>query len=296
MERNDSMSISPVWDASSVEQAVAHVAARRPAYASILGFYGPVFAAQADAAPHTCPAAIPVDDDAVKMRTAEGFSLIEPAAFMVDTPAAERLLVKICRIAALSGEKLGGAGTALARAMTEGVAVDAFFGSVLDGSGRIGDFAKTMDVPPDMLSLFFYLAVKPSLEAGVRQLAASLAGSEENRRSCPVCGSAPIIGELDAEGRQWLHCGFCWHRWPLKRLACPFCSNRDSASLEYIFSDDEPEYRVNLCGGCRRYLKVVDTRKIERGFYPPLEQVASLHLDLMAAEKGYTHAVASTPS
>jgi hypothetical protein len=78
------MTAPPVWDAAAVEQAVAQVAAIRPAYASILGFYGPVFAAQAGAAPHTCPAAIQVDETLLEMRTAEGFSLIEPAAFMVD--------------------------------------------------------------------------------------------------------------------------------------------------------------------------------------------------------------------
>jgi FdhE protein len=95
---------------------------------------------------------------------------------------------------------------------------------------------------------------------------------------------------LDAEGIQWVHCGLCWHRWPGKRMACPFCNNQDSASLEYAYSDDEPEYRLNLCGGCRRYLKVVDTRKMDRSFYPPLEQVVSLHLDMLAAEKGFRHA------
>lgn len=290
------MTSTLVRDPASVEQAVAQVAARRPAYAAILGFYGPVFVAQANAVDQTCPEAIQMDTSAVEMRSAEGFSLIEPAAFTVDIPAAQQLLVQICRIAVLSGEKLGGAGKALARAMEGGLAVDTFFGDVLDDSGRIGDLARTVGVPPDMLSLLFYLAVKPSIEAGARQLADGLAGSEGTRNSCAVCGGAPIIGELDAEGRQWHHCGFCWYRWPVKRMACPFCSNRDSASLEYLYSDDEPEYRVNLCHGCRRYLKVVDTRKLDRGFYPPLEQVASLHLDLMAAEKGYSHAVASTLS
>jgi hypothetical protein len=141
-ERNDSMSITPVWDAATVEQAVAQVAAIRPAYASILGFYGPVFAAQAGAAAHTCPAAIQVDESALGMRTAEGFSLIEPAAFTIDHPAAATLLAKICRIAALSGEKLSGAGNALAQAMTEGVAVDVFLDDALEpertdrGSGQ----------------------------------------------------------------------------------------------------------------------------------------------------------------
>ncbi len=290
------MHTPPVRDAAAVEQAVAQMAAIRPAYASILGFYGPVFAAQAGAAAHTCPAAIQVDESALEMRTAEGFSLIEPAAFTIDHPAAATLLAKICRIAALSGEKLSGAGNALAQAMTEGVAVDVFLNDALDRSGRIADLARTMDVPADMLSLLFYLAAKPSVEAGSRQLAARLSTGRESRGSCPVCGSAPIIGELDAEGSQWLHCGFCWHRWPVKRLVCPFCSNRDPASLEYLYSDEEPEFRLNLCGGCRRYLKVIDTRNIERLFFPPLEQVASLHLDLMAAEKGYSHAVGPTPS
>lgn len=284
---------NPFWDAAAVEQLVSHVAAIRPPYSSILGFYGPVFVAQVHAADETAPEAIRIDESLLEMKAKEGFSLIEPAGFTIDNPAAEQLLAQICRIAELSGEKLGSAGRALAQATTEGVAVDAFFDDVLNESGRIGDFAKTMNVSPDMLFLLFYLAVKPSVEAGSRQLAARLTASQENRSSCPVCGSAPILGELDGEGKQWLHCGFCWHRWPVKRLVCPFCNNRDSASLEYIYSDDEPEYRVNLCGGCRRYLKVVDTRKIDRGFYPPLEQVASLHLDLMAAEKGYIHAVAS---
>ncbi len=288
------MSNTPVWDAAAVEQAAAQMAAIRPAYASILGFYGAVFAAQANAASHTCPAAIQVDESAVEMRSAEGFSLIESAGFTVDTPAAEKLLAQICQIAMLSGEKLGGAGEALTKAMSDGVTMAELFADVLADKGRISDLAKTMEVSVEMLSLLFYLAIKPSIETGARQLAARLTSSQESHSSCPVCGSAPIVGELDAEGNQWIHCGLCWHRWPVNRLACPFCNNRDSASLEYVYSDDEPEYRVNLCNGCHRYLKVVDTRKMDRGFYPPLEQVASLHLDMMAAEKGYTHAVTLT--
>lgn len=286
------MTGNPLWDAAAVEGLVSHVAAIRPPYASILGFYGPVFVAQVHATDSTSPEAIRIDPSLLDMKSKEGFSLIEPDAFTVDTPAAEKLLAQICRIAVRSGEKLGGAGDALIRAMGDGVALAGLFADVLDDKGRIRELGKTLDVPPDMLSLLLYLAVKPSVEAGARQLAARLTGSQQNRSSCPVCGSAPIIGELDAEGKLWIHCGLCWHRWQVKRLACPFCESQESASLEYAYSDDEPEYRVNLCAGCKRYLKVVDTRKMNRGFYPPLEQVASLHLDMMATEKGYTHAVA----
>jgi FdhE protein len=127
--------------------------------------------------------------------------------------------------------------------------MDGLFADVLDGRGPDQALAKTMDVPPEMLSLLLYLAIKPSIETGARQLAGRLTGSQENRSSCPICGSAPIIGELDTDGNQWMHCRWCWHRWPVKRMACLFCDNRNSASLEYLYSDDEPEYRVNLCGG-----------------------------------------------
>ncbi|MCB2147148.1 MAG: formate dehydrogenase accessory protein FdhE [Deltaproteobacteria bacterium] len=287
------MTSHTLWDAAAVEQAVAQLASIRPAYASILDFYGPVFAAQAQAVGNTFPGEIPVDPALLEMKSNEGFSLIEPTAFTVDFPAAEKLLMRICDIARRSGEKLGAAGEALTRAVREGVAMTGLFVDVLADQGRIAELARTTDVAPEMLSLLLYLAVEPSVEAGARQLAARLNGSQDHRSNCPICGSAPVIGELDAEGRQWSHCGLCWHRWPVTRMACPFCHNRDSASLEYLYSDDEPEYRVNLCGGCRRYLKVVDTRKMDRRFYPPLEQVASLHLDMLAEEKGYTQAVAS---
>lgn len=290
------MTSNPVWDEVTVQQAVSQVTVLRPAYSAIIGFYGPVFVAQSHAADETSPGAIRIDESLREMKAKEGFSLIEPTVFTVDIPAAEKLLAQICQIAMRSGEKLGGAGEALTRAMRDGVAMAELFADVLADKGRISDLAKTMDVSPKMLSLLLYLAIKPSIEAGARQLAVRLTSSQENRSSCPVCGSAPVIGELDAEGRQWIHCGLCWHRWPVNRLACPFCKNRDSASRDYVYSDDEPEYRVNLCGGCRRYLKVVDTRRMDRCFYPPLEQVASLHLDMMAAEKGYSHAMASTIS
>ncbi|MFO7715645.1 formate dehydrogenase accessory protein FdhE [Desulfosarcina sp.] len=285
------MTSTPVWNETTIKQAISQVTAMRPAYTTILGFYGPVFVAQSHAAEDTCPEAIRIDRSLLEMQLKEGFSLIEPAAFTVDVPAAEKLLVQICRIAVQSGEKLGGAGEVLTRAMNEGVPMAPMFNDVLDDKGRVQELAKTTHAPADMLSLLLYLAVKPSIEAGSRQLAVHLASSLENRGNCPVCGRTPILGELDAEGKQWVHCGLCWHRWPAARMACPFCQNRDSAALEYFFSDDEPEFRVNLCGGCKRYLKVVDTRKMDRRFYAPLEQVTSLHLDLLATEKGYIQAV-----
>lgn len=283
------MNSMPLWDAATVEKTVTQLTANRPAYASILGFYGPVFAAQIKAAAYTSPAAIAVNESILKMKTEEGFSLIAPADFTIDLPAAEKLLADVCSIAAVSGEKLSGAGKELALVMATQESLEDLFYDVLDNNGRLDALAEKSDVPADMLSLLLYLSIKPSIESGSRQLAESLDENAAGHGNCPVCGSAPIIGELDADGRLWVHCSLCGHRWPVERMVCLFCGNRDSASLEYQYSESEPEYRLYLCDECRHYLKVVDTRVLERVFFPPLEQVVSLHLDLMASEKGFTH-------
>ncbi len=92
---------------------------------------------------------------------------------------------------------------------------------------------------------------------------------------------------LGGEGARFRVCGFCWHQWPLKRIECSFCGNSDGKTLFYFFNEQEKEYRVDCCDACKKYLKTVDNRKIDRIFYPPLEQVATLHLDIMARERGF---------
>ena len=285
------MTSIPVWDAATIEKSVASLVDSRPAYASLLGFYGPVFSAQAKAVGDTSPPPIPLEAAVLHMRRKEGFALIEPASFTVDHRAADKLLTEICGIAVAAGERLSAVGKALAAAMNEGTDTVALFGDALDDKGRIQALAEEKDVPSEMLSMLLYLALRPSIDAGVRQLASHVKEDPDTRSSCPICGRAPIIGALDADGQQWMHCSLCWYPWPVKRMACLFCGDRSSHSLEYLYSEEEPEYRMYLCNACRQYVKVVDTRKLSRGFFPPLEQVVSLHLDIKVSEKGYVHAM-----
>jgi len=285
------MTIKPLWDAATVEQAVAHLSINRPAYASILDFYGPVFTAQAKAAETTFPAAISVDESSIDMQREEGFAIIAPAAFTVDHSSAETLLAEICEIAMTCGDTLARAGKALNSAPKESGVLTALFRDVLDHSGYIRTFADKLKAAPDMLSLLLLLAIRPSIEAGARRLADLLTNEADHRSSCPICGSLPIIGELDSDGQLWIHCSLCWHRWLVKRMVCLFCTNSSSDSLEYLHSENEPEYRVNLCNACHHYLKVVDRRQLTRAFIAPLEQVVSMHLDMLVQERGFTHAL-----
>jgi FdhE protein len=84
-----------------------------------------------------------------------------------------------------------------------------------------------------------------------------------------------------------LICGFCWHPWPVKRVFCPFCENRDGKTLHYFYSEEEKDTRVDLCDNCKKYIKALDTKKVARLIYPPLEQLSTMHLDIKAQEMGF---------
>ena len=271
-----------------VDKAVSEILAVRPAYTSLLAFYGPVFVAQAEAAAETYPPAIPVDDQKISTARENGEPLITPAAFTADAPAAVALLREVCRIAADTGERLAGAGEALSRAMDGGLDVPPLFFDALDAKRRMDTLANELKAPVEMLVLLVHLALQPSISAGARQLAAHLDKEPADRATCPICGSPPSIGELDDNGARWLHCRLCRHRWPIRRILCASCGNSDADTLGYLYSEQEAEYRVSLCERCKHYLKVVDTRKLNRPFFAPLEQVVTLHLDMLVGEKGYS--------
>jgi FdhE protein len=92
---------------------------------------------------------------------------------------------------------------------------------------------------------------------------------------------------LEADGQRFLYCSFCWHRWPGRRAVCSSCENSDPQQLSYLYSEEEKEYRLDVCDACRKYIKTVDGRHLSRLAYPPLELIASLHLDIKGGEAGY---------
>lgn len=94
-----------------------------------------------------------------------------------------------------------------------------------------------------------------------------------------------LVGE---EGRMVLHCGSCGQSWPASRRQCSSCGNRDEASLEYFTAGDEQGYRVNVCRRCSGYLKVIDSRLTGVDLPMDLEDLATLHLDLLAQREGFS--------
>ena len=112
------------------------------------------------------------------------------------------------------------------------------------------------------------------------------------RRYCPTCGSAPAMAQLagaDPGRRRLLACGCCGTRWQFQRTECPFCAN-DSQRLSAVTVDGEGGLRIDFCESCRGYLKTYDGQGNEALL---LSDWTSLHLDVIAADRGLKRAAAS---
>jgi FdhE protein len=109
---------------------------------------------------------------------------------------------------------------------------------------------------------------------------------------CPTCGSWPLLGEFRGlDQSRFLRCGLCADGWEVPRLWCPYCGCRDHAQIAFWqVEGEELKWRVAACNQCRGYVKMVASLSA----LPPLAllvaDAATLHLDLVAAERGYVNA------
>ena len=113
------------------------------------------------------------------------------------------------------------------------------------------------------------------------------------RNYCPTCGEAPAMGQLIGKepGRmRMLACGCCGTRWRYRRTGCPFCERTDDHRLAVVGVEGESGLRIDYCDGCHGYLKTYDGEGSETVL---LADWTSLHLDLLARERGLKRMAAS---
>ena len=272
-----------------VNKAAETVIKKNPAYADMLGFYGRIFVAQEESTARLQIEPLQIPDAVLAVKVREKFPLIEVKDFTYDKNESTSLFATICRIAKEANPKLAASAAVLLNADDRELKPESLISALLNGNEAIFEnIAGKFEVEKQILGLITYHSLRPSLCTGAIQLSAYLNKDEPWLKGyCPICGSAPILSILEGQGARSLICSFCWHQWPVKRVYCPFCDNSDDKSLHYIFSEEEEDLRVDLCNKCNKYLKTIDTRRTDRLIYPPLEQVATLHLDIKAREEGF---------
>jgi FdhE protein len=272
-----------------VKQAAAALKKARPAYADLLNFYEKIFVAQEDSKSQIKIDPLKISEEILALKKKEKFSLIDMAEFIFEPRAALTLLERICQIVETDNQEMADSARDIQKAVATG-ALDpqALFAALLKAEDAyFTKVEKDSGIERKALAFVAYSSIKPSVVHCAAQLASYLDPDHPwDKGFCPVCGNAPGFSLFEDEGQRVLFCGFCWHQWTAQRIYCPFCENKDSNTLHYYHSETEKDYRVDACDSCKTYIKAVDKRNADRIIYPPLEFVATLHLDIKAQEMG----------
>ena len=228
-----------------------------------------------------------------RLLTQEGFPLLQKEDFPLDVDASFKLFQAFCEIAGEANPLLADQVKKM-RKVLEMKKLD--FKDLLKEGFKEKKMAEKADELGVDSRIFLFLlqnATKPSIEAGMKQIQKDIESEKWSKGICPVCGSLPHLSLLREEiGKRFLLCSYCGHPWPTERFLCPFCNNSRQDSLHYFCADGEESYRIDVCDKCLQYIKTIDTRKTEV-IDPLLEDLATLHLDLLASQKGYRRPVPS---
>jgi len=123
-----------------------------------------------------------------------------------------------------------------------------------------------------------------------RMVAGSTPVSQTTTATCPFCHSKPVVAVLRGEGegaKRSLVCSLCSTEWPFRRVACPGCGEGDKDKLPVLIAEELAHVRIEACDTCRVYIKSVDLTR--NGHAEPIvDEIASVALDLRAAEDGYS--------
>jgi FdhE protein len=137
------------------------------------------------------------------------------------------------------------------------------------------------------------LYVAAALQAYFTALAAKLPAAElrllPERGLCPCCGSTPVAGVVTASGptpgTRYLHCSLCATAWNHVRAMCVTCGKSRRVTLIGI-EGDTGAVKAEACGDCHSYAKMLYQQR-DMKVDPVADDLASLGLDLLAAEAGW---------
>ncbi|WP_243372581.1 formate dehydrogenase accessory protein FdhE [Geotalea sp. SG265] len=228
----------------------------------------------------------PVDHVQEKIRN--GFPLLAPEHLEIDAPQTIAFLAAVIdTMLQLSREGLEEL-QRLRQAIVSGeLDLQALFVRCLFRERAVvEEVAARLAIPSPLMEFVLEIPLKTALELYAEAvLPEQVEGWSEGY--CPICGSRAGMGEICGEdGRRFLSCSSCFFKWPYKRLKCPYCGNDDPETLSYFMAGEGPT-RVDICRACSRYLKTRDTRLGHADVPLEAEDLATIHLDLVAGKEGF---------
>lgn len=256
------------------------------------------------------PEEIPLEQHGAAARS-QGAALLSPPDFPLDMATATRLVSHITEAVAGHAPHLAGSvgavrdfleasGDTFPQAAQE--CLQSFSGSLSPRSGKSTGSKSGTENPqvlalwkqqhpeaPELLRFVVQSALMPSLAVAGRRIGQShTAGTPWGHGHCPVCGSLPYIGALQGrEGTRSHVCSCCAFEFRVPRIGCPFCLDESPQAGEYFAAEEEPGFRLEICRSCKTYIKVADFREFDRVWFPQLDDLSSITLDLYARQMGF---------
>jgi FdhE protein len=273
-----------------IKKRVAAMVKERPSHKEVLGFFKDVATEQYEMSSKVKTVPVEIDEENFKAKIIEGFPLVEKKALTLDVPSATRLFKRLCKILSRNKKSLKDAERITHALKNKDLdLLELFKQTDFENGEYITDLSKKLSVKEEVLSFLARNSVKPIFKAYAKELSTYVDQERWWRGYCPICGSEPFMAELKEDGARFLVCSSCEFEWRYNRLKCPFCENEDHEKLRYFFTEKEGRaYRIDVCEKCKRYIKTIDTNELGEDVIPLLEDIGTLHLDILAGNEGYT--------
>jgi FdhE protein len=274
-----------------LKERIQQIKKKRPGYGEILEFYQKVRGEQEKVKASLNLEPIRLKKEWRDLLAKEGFSVIEKKDFPLDMEASFSLFQSLCEIGKAANPYMAEQVRKIKENIDKnGVNVKGLFEEGVDEQ-KAEQIAKESGLDKKVFFFLIHHSIRPSLDAAVETLSHQLNTETWMKGYCPVCGSLPHLSLLKEEvGKRFLLCSYCGNQWQTDRIVCPFCSNKDQGSLHYFTAEGEETHRIDLCDMCHQYIKTIDLRTMGE-IDPSLEDLATLHLDVIASQKGYKRPV-----
>jgi FdhE protein len=271
------------------------IAKKREGYKEILGFFKYIIREQYKIKPLIKVERIATNEETIQKQMKEGFPLIEKKDIKPDMDLAATLFKNICSTLRKYHKNAAPEIKKITQAVrNKDLELQELFVRLLEGDkGYIEFIANKSGLHTWLLTFLAESSMKPFLEAYAEKLKGHVDNESWGRGYCPVCGSQPERGELRMDvGERFLECSSCSFKWRFRRVVCPFCGNEDSKKLRFFNTEtDGKAYRVDVCEECKKYIKTIDLREVKEDVVTSIEDIGTLHLDIIAEKEGYTRGV-----
>jgi FdhE protein len=278
--------------AEKLEREIAALLDNVPEYDKLFEMYRAMLLAQNEAKAKFPEVKVDMDANRAAVCANTGISLLNESSVTLDREASEALFTELKEIAVKHGEEYVEEVKKIDDAIESGkLDVGSILQEAFDG-GPAEELKKKvmdMDLDPHLFGMLVFSSLRPSLELYAEKLMPMLIESDWEKRYCPICGHLPYMAKLvGQEGKRVLCCPACSCEWRFPRLKCVNCGIEDHEKLRMLYPEGGSKERyADVCDNCKRYLKVVDARKLAEQPIMQIADAGTLHIDMLAQREGF---------